>query len=71
MMIRNDLERIDGVGGKLSKKILDNVGGEENLINIVEERDLEKLSSIEGISQRKAIQIMNSLLDNPHYKHNK
>lgn len=68
MMIRNDLERIDGVGGKLSKKILDNVGGEENLINIVEERDLEKLSSIEGISQRKAIQIMNSLLDNPQEK---
>ena len=63
-----DLEQIDGVGTKLSKKILDSVGGKENLSQIVENRDLEQLSRIEGISQRKAIQIMNSLLGNPQEK---
>lgn len=68
MNIKDNLEHIDGVGAKLSKKILDSVGGEDNLSQIVEERDLEKLSIIDGISHRKAIQIMNSLLDNPQEK---
>ncbi len=64
----NDLKHVTGIGDKLSEKILDNVGGEENLTQIIKNKDLDKLSSIEGISQRKAIKIMNALLGNPQEK---
>ena len=63
-----DLKEIKGVGEKLSQKILKSVGGENNLEKIVNELDLEKLYSIDGISQRKAIEIMNQLLGNPAQK---
>lgn len=63
-----DLKEIKGVGEKLSQKILRSVGGEHKLEKIVKELDLEKLSSIDGISQRKAIEIMNQLLGNPAQK---
>ena len=63
-----NLKEIKGVGEKLSQKILRSVGGEDNLEKIVNELDLEKLSSIDGISQRKAIEIMNQLLGNPAQK---
>ncbi|OWT32472.1 DNA mismatch repair protein MutS [Methanobrevibacter sp. 87.7] len=59
------LQNIKGVGNKLSSKILKEVGGEENLKEIVDNLELEKLISIDGISQRKAIEIMNQLLGNP------
>ena len=45
----DDLKHIAGIGDKLSNKILDNVGGEENLTQIIENKDLDKLSSIDGI----------------------
>ena len=63
-----DLKEIKGVGEKLSQKILRSVGGEDNLEKIVRELDLEKLYSIDGISQRKSIEIMNQLLGNPTQK---
>lgn len=59
------LHNIKGIGDKLSKKILDETGGEENLQKIVNNLELEKLTSIDGISQRKAIEIMSQLLGNP------
>ncbi|MCL2687832.1 MAG: endonuclease MutS2 [Methanobrevibacter sp.] len=61
----NNLHEITGVGDKLSEKIINAVGGEENLEKIVEGLDLERLIAIDGISQRKAIEIMNQLLGNP------
>jgi DNA mismatch repair protein MutS2 len=60
-----DLHEINGVGNKLSDKILRSIGGKEELKKIVDTIDLEKLIAIEGISQRKAIEIMNQLLGNP------
>ncbi|MDR3222779.1 MAG: endonuclease MutS2 [Methanobrevibacter sp.] len=62
------LNDIKGVGEKLSNKIIKDLGGESNLDKIVKDLDLDKLSSIEGISQRKAIEIMNQLLGNPAQK---
>jgi ribosomal protein S13 len=59
------LQEIKGVGDKLSEKILKHVGGEENLKKIVKNLDIEQIANIEGISQRKAIEIMNQLLDKP------
>lgn len=64
----DDLKHITGIGDKLSEKILDNVGGEENLTQIIKNKDLDKLSNIDGISQKKAIKIMNALLGNPQEK---
>ncbi|MGL6297537.1 MAG: MutS-related protein [Methanobacteriaceae archaeon] len=60
-----NLKEIDGVGEKLSAKIIHGVGGEEELEKIVSNLDLEKIASIEGISQRRAVEIMNKLLGNP------
>lgn len=60
-----NLHDVDGIGDKLSEKILKSVGGKEELEKIVENLDLESLIAIEGISQRKAIEIMNQLLGNP------
>ena len=60
-----NLNDINGVGDKLSEKILKNLGGDEELEKIVENLDLESLIAIDGISQRKAIEIMNQLLGNP------
>ena len=44
------------------------LGGEEELQKIVDNVDVEKIANIEGISQRKAIEIMNQLLNNPTYE---
>ena len=65
---RITLQNIKGIGDKISEKILNSVGGEEELEKIVENVDVEKISAIEGISQRKAIEIMNQLLNNPEYE---
>ncbi|MDR2623790.1 MAG: endonuclease MutS2 [Methanobrevibacter sp.] len=62
------LKNIKGVGEKLSNKIVEHVDGESNLEKIVKNLDLDKISSIEGISQRKAIEIFNQLLGNPAQK---
>lgn len=59
------LEKIDGIGSKMSEKILNHIGGEENLQKVVEDVNIEKIADIEGISQRKAIDIMNQLLNKP------
>ncbi|WP_409199843.1 MutS-related protein [Methanobrevibacter sp. DSM 116169] len=59
------LQDIKGIGDKLSEKILQNVGGEDNLNTIVNDIDIEKINNIEGISQRKAIEIMKQLLNKP------
>ena len=62
------LQNIKGIGDKISEKIINGIGGEEELQKIVENVDVEKISNIEGISQRKAIEIMNQLLNNPNYE---
>ncbi|ADC46434.1 DNA mismatch repair ATPase MutS family [Methanobrevibacter ruminantium M1] len=64
----SELQNIKGIGDKLSQKILLNLGGEEELNRVINELDLERLIQIEGISQRKAIEIMNQLLGNPAQK---
>ncbi|MCQ2737470.1 MAG: endonuclease MutS2 [archaeon] len=63
-----NLQSIKGIGNKLSEKIILSLGGEEELNKVIEDVDLERLTAIEGISQRKAIEIMNQLLGNPAQK---
>ena len=63
-----ELQNIKGIGDKLSQKIIDELGGEEELNRVIDDLDLERLISIDGISQRKAIEIMNQLIGNPAQK---
>ena len=65
---RITLQNIKGIGDKISEKIINGVGGEEELEKIVENVDVEKLYAVDGISRRKAIEIMNQLLNNPDYE---
>ena len=65
---RITLQNVKGIGDKISEKILNSVGGEEELQKIIDNVDVEKIANIEGISQRKAIEIMNQLLNNPEYE---
>lgn len=67
-MTGSNLQSIKGIGNKLSEKILLNLGGEEELKKVIDNLDLERIINIEGISQRKAIEIMNQLLGNPAQK---
>ena len=62
------LQNIKGIGDKLSQKIIDELGGEDELNQVIENLDLERLINIDGISQRKAIEIMNQLIGNPAQK---
>ena len=64
----NTLQEIKGIGDKISEKIIRSVGGEEELQKIIDEVDVERIINIDGISQRKAIQIMNQLLNNDNYE---
>ena len=65
---RITLQDIKGIGDKISEKIINSVGGEEELQLIVDNIDVEKIANIDGISRRKAIEIMNQLLNNPEYE---
>ena len=62
------LQEIKGIGDKISEKIIRSVGGEEELQKIIDDVDVERIINIDGISQRKAIQIMNQLLNNDNYE---
>ena len=62
------LQGIKGIGDKLSQKIVKSVGGEEKLQEIIENIDIEKIANIDGISQKKAIEIMKELLNEPAYE---
>ena len=58
------LQDIKGIRDKISEKILTSVGGEEELQKIIKNVDVEKIIAIDGISQKKAITIINQLLNN-------
>lgn len=60
-----ELTKIKGIGDKLAKKIVDSFGGEENLQTAISNFEVDKLSGIEGVSQAKAIEIINAALGNP------
>ena len=59
-----DLRDIKGIGERQADKILSNFGGEKEFYKAVKHYEVDKLTSIEGISQRKAIEIINTLLGN-------
>ena len=56
---------INGIGEKLARKIIGEFGGEEELLRAVENLEIDRLAAVEGISQRKAVEITRALLGNP------
>ena len=60
-----DIRNIRGVGDRLFDKIMFNFGGEEEFLNAVKNFEVDRISSIEGVSQRRAIEIVNMVLGNP------
>lgn len=55
------LQNIKGIGDKMSEKIMQNIGGEENLLKVVEQEDVEQLAKIDGISSKKAAEIIKQM----------
>ncbi len=60
-----DLTKIKGIGEKLAKKIVASFDGEEGLQTAINNFEVDKISKIEGVSQSKAIEIINAALGNP------
>jgi dsDNA-specific endonuclease/ATPase MutS2 len=60
-----DLRKIKGIGERQADKILSSFGGEEEFLNAVKNYEVDRIASIEGVSQKKAIHIVNSVLGNP------
>ena len=60
-----DIRNIRGVGNRLFDKIMSNFGGEEEFLKAVKNYEVDRISSIEGVSQRRAIEIVNMVLGNP------
>lgn len=57
------LRNIRGIGDKMSEKIIQNLGGLENLQKVVEEESIDQIAKIEGISHKKAAEIIKEMKD--------
>ncbi|GAB4318410.1 MAG: endonuclease MutS2 [Methanobacteriaceae archaeon] len=60
-----DLTKIKGIGPKLAKKITLQMGGENELLKAIQNYEVDRLASIDGVSQQKAVEIINYALGNP------
>jgi DNA mismatch repair protein MutS2 len=60
-----DLKKIKGIGSRQADKILSKFGSEKEFIEAVQNYEVDRITSIEGVSQKKAIQIINTILGNP------
>lgn len=68
-MVKNDniedIRKIRGVGERLYLKIMDSFGGEQEFLKAVGNFEVDRIAEIEGVSQRKAVEIVNVVLGNP------
>lgn len=60
-----DIRNIRGLGDGLFNKIMNHFGGEEAFLQAANNYEVDRIASIEGLSQRKAIEIVNVVLGNP------
>ena len=60
-----DLKKIKGIGERQAEKIISSFGGEKELLKAVQNYEVDRITSIEGVSQKKAIHIINTILGNP------
>lgn len=55
------LQNISGIGEKMSEKIMLSLGSEENLQKVIEEENIDELTKIDGISSKKAADIIKEM----------
>lgn len=60
-----NLRKIKGIGERQADKILSNLGGEKEFLKAVQNYEVDRITSIDGVSQKKAIHIINTILGNP------
>lgn len=60
-----DLRDIKGIGDKLASKIIHHFGSQKEFFRAASNYEVYKLASMEGISQRRAVEIINTVLGNP------
>ena len=62
---RLDLRKIKGIGERQAEKIISSFGSEKEFLKAVQNYEVDRITSIEGVSQKKAIHIINTFLGNP------
>jgi len=60
-----DLREIKGIGDKLAARIINHFGSQEEFLRAAGNYDVYRLASMEGVSQRRAVEIINAVLGNP------
>jgi DNA mismatch repair protein MutS2 len=60
-----DLRDIKGIGDKLASKIINHFGSQDEFLRAASNYDVYRLASMEGVSQRRAVEIINAVLGNP------
>ncbi len=60
-----DLRDIKGIGDKLASRIINHFGSQEEFLQAAGNYDVYRLASMEGVSQRRAVEIINAVLGNP------
>lgn len=60
-----DLRDIKGIGDRLASKIINHFGTQEEFFQAARNYEVYQLANMEGISQRRAVEIINAVLGNP------
>jgi DNA mismatch repair protein MutS2 len=60
-----DITDIKGVGDKLANKIIEHFGSQGEFLQAARNYEVDRLASIDGVSQRRAVEIINAVLGNP------
>ena len=60
-----DLRDIKGIGDKLASRIINHFGSQNEFLRAAGNYDVYRLASMEGVSQRRAVEIINAVLGNP------
>jgi len=60
-----DLRDIKGIGDKLASRIINHFGSQDEFLRAAGNYDVYRLASMEGVSQRRAVEIINAVLGNP------
>jgi len=60
-----DLRDIKGIGDKLATKIINHFGSQDEFLRAASNYEVYRLASMEGVSQRRAVEIINAVLGNP------
>lgn len=60
-----DIRAIRGVGDRLYDRIMVYFGGEDQFLEAVKNYEVDRVAAVEGVSQRRAVEIVNTVLNQP------